>query len=180
LVALGANALVAQRGWARRAGWCVVALAACATVVHAAKTIEYATHPEYTWVNAAVQLTEYIDTHPNGKRELVSVSGDDITLMAHLPTLCDEISFDDLGKKVERYKPGWYASWNGIDPVVLSELHTHESVEQVASFPALDDPYRNVLVLFKLHPLPEGKGRDEDAPGMTAPLLGDKIDVPVE
>jgi hypothetical protein len=180
VVALGANALVAQRGWARRAGWFVVAVAGGATAVHAAKTIEYATHPEYTWVNAAEQLTQYIDTHPNGKRELVSVSGDDITLMTHLPTLCDEISFDDLGEKVERYRPGWYASWNGIDPVILSELHTHESLEQVASFPALDDPYRNVLVLFKLHPLPDGQQRDEDGPGMTAPLPGDKIDVPVE
>jgi len=180
VVALGANALVEQGGWARRAGWCVITLAGCATMVHAAKTIEYATHPEYTWVDAAEKLTRYIDTHPNGKRELVSVSGDDITLMTHLPTLCDEISFDDLGEKLERYQPGWYASWNGIDPVILSELHTHESLEQVASFPALDDPYRNVLVLFKLHPLPEGKERDEDGPGMTAPLPGDKIDVPVE
>jgi hypothetical protein len=180
VVALGANALVEQGGWARRAGWCVITLAGCATMVHAAKTIEYATHPEYTWVDAAEQLTRYIDTHPNGKRELVSVSGDDITLMTHLPTLCDEISFDDLGEKLERYQPGWYASWNGIDPVILSELHTHESLEQVASFPALDDPYRNVLVLFKLHPLPEGKERDEDGPGMMAPLPGDKIDVPVE
>lgn len=180
VVALGANALLAQGGWARRAGWCVITLVGCATVVHAAKTIEYATHPEYTWVNAAEKLTQYIDAHPNGKRELVSVSGDDITLMTHLPTLCDEISFEDLGEKVERYQPGWYASWHGIDPVILSELHTHESVEQVASFPALDDPERNVLVLFKLHPLPGGKERDEDGPGMTAPLPGDKIDVPVE
>jgi hypothetical protein len=180
VVALGANALVAQGGWSRRAGWCVVAVAACATAVHAAKTIEYATHPEYTWVNAAAQLAQYIDAHPNGKRELVSVSGDDITLMTHVPTLCDEISFEDLGEKLERYQPGWYASWNGIDPVILSELHTHESLEQVASFPALDDPERNVLVLFKLHPLPEGKERNEDDPGMTSALPDDKIDVPVE
>lgn len=180
VVALGANALVAQGRWTRRAGWCVVAVAVCASVVHGAKTIEYATHPEYTWVSAAEKLTQYIDTHPNGKRELVSVSGDDITLMTHLPTLCDEISFDDLGEKARRQKPGWYASWNGIDPVILAELHTHESLEQVASFPALDDPDRNVLVLFKLHPLPDGQERDEDGPGMTAPLPGDKIDVPVE
>ncbi len=180
VVALGANALLAQGGWTRRAGWCVVVVAACTSVVNAAKTIEYATHPEYTWVNAAAELTQYIDTHPNGKRELVSVSGDDITLMTHLPTLCDEISFDDLGEKVGREQPGWYASWNGIDPVILAELHTHESLEQVASFPAMDDPDRDVLVLFKLHPLAAGHERDEDGPGMTAPLADDKIDVPVE
>ncbi len=180
IVALGANALVRQEGWTRLAGWCTIGVAACATAVHGAKTLAYATHPEYTWVNAAAQLTQYIDAHPNGKRELVSVSGDDITLMTHLPSLCDEISFEDLGEKLERYQPGWYASWNGIDPVILSELHTHESLEQVASFPALDDPERNVLVLFKLHPLPDGEERDEDDPGMTGPLPDDRIEVPVE
>ena len=180
VVALGANALVEQGGWARKAGWCVIALAGCATAMHAAKTIEYASHPEYTWARSAEKLTQYIDTHPNGNRELVSVSGDDISLMTHLPALCDEISFEDLGEKLGRYQPGWYASWNGIDPVILAELHTHNSLEHVASFHALDDPERNVLELFKLHPLPGGKERDENGPGMTGPLPGDKIDVPVE
>lgn len=33
-------------------------------------------HPGYTFVNAAEALTHYIDAHPNGKRLLVSNSGE--------------------------------------------------------------------------------------------------------
>jgi len=108
------------------------------------------------------------------------LSGDEITLISHLPTLCDELSIEDLGEKVGRYQPGWFASWNGIDPWILSEMHTHYSLEQAASFPAFDDPKRNVLILFKLHPWPGGKVRNSWDPGMNEVLPEDKIEVPVE
>jgi hypothetical protein len=180
VVALGAGALAEQAGWERRLGWIAIVAAATAAGVHGWRTIGYATHPEYTFVNAATQLTQYIDTHPNGKRLMVATSGDEITLITHLPAICDELSTDDLADKVGRYEPGWFASWNGVDPSTLVDLHTRYSLEQVASFNALDDPYRNVLVLFKLHPLPGAKERDESDPGMNDVLPGDRIDVPVE
>jgi hypothetical protein len=60
------------------------------------------------------------------------------------------------------------------------DLHTKYSLEQVAKFSALDDPERDVLVLFKLHPLPAGKVRDEADPGMSDVLPEDRIDVPIE
>ena len=121
-------------------------------------------HPEYTFVTAARQLAAYIDQHPNGNRLLVSISGDEITLLTHVQSLCDDFStrtanFPDLGTKLAVYKPGWWATWNDIDPGTLEDIHTHYSLEQVAEFRAFDDPERNVLVLFKLHPLPDGQAR---------------------
>lgn len=180
VVALGAGKLVEQPGWARRLGWIAIAAAATAAGIHGWRTIGYATHPEYTFVNAASELTQYIDTHPNGKRLIVSTSGDEITLITQLPAICDELSTDDLADKVGRYEPGWFASWNAVDPSTLVDLHTRYSLEQVASFRAFDDPDRNVLVLFKLHPLPGGKVRDESDPGLNDVLPDDRIDVPVE
>ena len=47
-------------------------------------------YPEYTFLNAARNLTRYIDAHPNGNRLLVSISGNDITLITGLPSLCDD------------------------------------------------------------------------------------------
>jgi len=180
VVALGAGALVEQAGRERRLGWIVMAAAAMAVGIHGWRTIGYASHPEYTFVNTATELTRYIDTHPNGKRLMVATSGDEITLMTGLPAICDELSTDDLADKVGRYEPGWFSSWNGVDPSALADLHTRYSLEQVASFSALDDPERNVLVLFKLHPLPGGKLRDESDPSLSDVLPGDRIDVPVE
>ena len=180
LVAKGAAALLTQEGIPRQLGWATLVLAASAVIVNGAWTLSYAAHPEYTFVSAARELTQYIDQHPNGNRLLVSISGDEITLATHLPTLCDDFGTEELPEKLARYQPGWYASWNDLDPGTLGDLHTHFSLEQVASFPAFDDPERNVLVLFKLQPLSKGRVRDQADQSLEIPLPGDRIDVPLQ
>jgi hypothetical protein len=150
-----------------------------AIALNGVSTIEYAAHPQYTFLDAARQLTRYIDQHPNGNRMLVSISGDEITLMTYLPTLCDDFGTEDLPSKLAAYEPGWWATWNDIDPGTLEDLHIHHSLEQVASFHALDDPERNVLVLFKLHPLPGG-AREVEGTNLQEPLPGDRIEIPVQ
>jgi hypothetical protein len=166
-------------------GWAVVALALLATAFNGLQTLNYAAHPRYTFVDAAQQLTQYIDAHPNGKRMLVSISGDQISLVTHLPALCDDFGtpsrqFPDLPAKLAYYQPGWYATWNDLDQGTIEDLHAHYSLEQAASFSAFDDPERNVLVLFKLHPLPGGQTREQGKQNLLLPLPGDKIDIPVE
>jgi hypothetical protein len=190
VVAQGAGALLehssaAREIWPRRMGWAVLALAALATAANGLETLNFAAHPEYTFVDAAQRLTQYIDAHPNGQRLLVSISGDQITLVTHLPALCDDFgtpspAYPDLVTKLARYQPGWWATWNDIDPGTLEDLHVRFSLEQVASFHAFDDSDRNVLVLFKLHPLPGGRVRSTDNMNLQIPLPGDKIDIPVD
>jgi hypothetical protein len=180
LVAEGAAALLRERGPARQLGWVVIALASIAATVNAAWTISYATHPEYTFLAASKALTRYIDQHPNGKRLLVSISGDEIALATHIPALCDDFGTQELPIKMVAYQPGWYATWNGLDPGTLADIHTHFSLEQVASFHAFDDPERNVLVLFKLHPLSNGRAFDQKDQNLQIPLPGDKLDIPIE
>jgi hypothetical protein len=77
------------------------------------------------------------------------------------------------------YQPGWYAVWNIVNPGTLEILHTHFSLEQVASFHAFDLPDRNLLVLFKLRPLPAGQVRDPATQNLRVPLPGDEIDIPI-
>jgi hypothetical protein len=170
----------AQQLRARRAGIVILALVLITTAVNGVWTLNYVAHPQYTFVTAAENLTRYIDEHPNGKRLLVSISGDEITLISHLPALCDDFGTMDLPSKMALYQPGWYAGWNELDPGTLEDLHVHFSVEQVAAFPAFDDPDRNVLYLFKLHPVANGIARNPSDPAMRQPLPDDKIDVPVE
>jgi hypothetical protein len=162
-----------------------VVLAAATAAGNAAWTLSYALHPQYAFVTAASELTRYVDRHPNGNRLLVSISGDDITMMTHLPTLCDDFGtptadMPDLVAKLAHYKPGWWATWNDIDPGTLEDLHTQFSLEQVASFHALDNSDRNVLVLFMLHPLPGGETRAYGEENLQVPLPGDKILIPIQ
>ena len=48
------------------------------------------------------------------------------------------------------------------------------------SFKAFDDPERNVLVLFKLRPLPDGQARLINGDNLQKQLPGDKIFIPLE
>jgi hypothetical protein len=185
IVAQGVEALLSQPGWPQRFGWAMVGLVVATISINAVQTLEFAVHPEYTFVNAAQELTRYIDEHPNGKRMLVSISGDQITLVSHLSTLCDDFGtpsskYPDLGSKLVAYQPGWYATWNDLDPGTLEDLHNGFSLEQVASFRAFDDPDRNRLVLFKLHPLRGGRRRDPSVQNLQVPLPSDKIKILVE
>jgi hypothetical protein len=174
-----------RRRLRRWLGWAMLGLAGLAVGMNGAATVDYATHPEYTFVNAAARMTRYIDEHPNGKRLLVSVSGDEITLVTHLPTLNDLFvtpspGIPDLAGKLGYYQPGWYATWNVLDPGMLEDIHSHYSVEQVASFRAFDDPTRNVLVLFKLHPWPNGQVYDPADENLRIRFPEDKFDIPLQ
>jgi 4-amino-4-deoxy-L-arabinose transferase-like glycosyltransferase len=180
-VALGSAAMLGENSvWARRIGSAYLAVLVLAASFNGLQTLNYAAHPEYTYIDAARRLTQYIDAHPNGNRLLLTVSSDQITLFTHLPTLCDELSMQDLAAKAARYQPGWYAAWNELEPGRLADLHQHFSLEQVASFRALDDPDRNLLVLFKLHPLPNGQERSPGDQNLQVPLPDDKIDIDID
>jgi hypothetical protein len=180
IVARGAGSLLTQTNALRQLGWAVAALALIAAILNAMWTLSYALHPEYTFVQAARGLVRYIDQHPNGKRLLVATSGDEVTLIAHVPSLCDDFGTMPLHDKIGIYKPGWFASWNDLDPGTLADLHTHYSLEQVATFRAMDDPERTRLVLFKLHPLPNGLVRDQVDQNLQVQLPEDRFDIPIE
>jgi hypothetical protein len=188
VVAQGAEALLnpvdparqVKINHARRLGFVLIALTVLAVGINGASILSYAAHPEYTFVNAAQRLVNYMDAHPNGKRLVVSISGDDLTMITHVPSICDDFGTQELVAKLNAYQPGWFATWNDLDPGTLEDLHNHYSLEQVATFRAFDDPERNKLVLFKLHLLAPGQSRDPSTQNLQVPLPGDKIDIPVE
>ncbi len=170
---------------ARLLGLAALALSAVTVGINGAWTLNYAAHPEYSFVDAAQRLTRYIDQHSNGNRLLLCVSGDQITLVTHLPTINDLFvspspAIPDLAAKVGYYQPGWYAAWNTLDPGMLEDIHSHFSVEQVASFRAFDDPHRNLLVLFKLHPWPGGQVYDPADENLRIRFPEDKFAIPLQ
>lgn len=143
-------------------------------------TIHFVRTPSYTFAHATEALTRYIDENPNGRRLLLTISDDEITLMTHLPGICDDFGTLELPQRMRIEQPGWYAAWNDLDPGTLEDLHTRYALEQVAEFPAFDDPERNKLVLFKLHPLPNGEVRDYGDGDLQRPMPEDKIAIPIE
>ncbi len=123
----------------------------------ARQTLAFVQHPEYTLVDAARQIASYIrEDHRRdpGHSELVlSISGSDLSLITGLHSICDDFGTLELVDRVSRYRPGWYLAWNQIEDDKMEALAAAYAVRRVAVFPAMDDPDRNLLVLYKLLPL---------------------------
>ncbi len=164
MVALGFEALLRRRGVLPIATAAVASVAlAYSIMLNTRETVWFAFHPQYTFVEAARNLTRYIDDHPSRNRMLLSISGSNISLITGLPAICDDFGTLDLPARIRRYQPGWYAAWNELDPGTLEDLHTQFNLEQVANFPAYDDEDRNNLILYRLVPrqseMPKAKPR---------------------
>ncbi len=120
------------------------------------QTLHYVRRPEYTLVRAAAGISAFIAhdriADPAHNPLLLSVSGSEISLITGLPSICDEFGTLGLEDRVDRYKPGWFATWNEIKDEDMDALDPQYHVERVATFPAMDDPDRNQLILYKLYP----------------------------
>ncbi len=121
-------------------------------VAPARQTLSFVRHPEYTLVQAAAQVARIVQADTTHRSLLLSISGSDISLMTGLPSICDDFGTLDLPDRVKLYRPGWYAAWNELDDDKMDSLTPLYRIERVAAFPAMDDPARNLLILYRLDP----------------------------
>ncbi len=132
-------------------------LALLATVATGIRTtLHFVLAPEYTFVDAAEQVHQVITAdhilNPDHNQLLLSISGSNISLITGLPSICDDFGTMDLAVRVKTYKPGWFATWNQVDDDKMDALAPFYTLQRVAAFPAMDDPERNLLILYRLEP----------------------------
>ncbi|GAC1420104.1 MAG: hypothetical protein NVSMB62_13740 [Acidobacteriaceae bacterium] len=131
----------------------VIASVGVRAAVH---TTRFLLHPEYTWLSAAGQIRDVIEGeakkgHP---RLLLSISGSELTLMTGVPSICDDFGTMNLVDRVAKYRPGWFATWNNMEDDKMEALAPLYQVRRVKAISAFDDPDRNLLILYRLDPLP--------------------------
>jgi hypothetical protein len=177
LVALGLDCFREARGRAAAAvaGTFAAAVTLAIVVPDAIQTLGYVLHPEYTFRAAAEAVRDIVladKTHPD---LVLSISGSDLTLMTGLPSIDDDFGTMELAERVKTYRPGWYAAWNELDDDKMDALTPLYRIERVAAFPAMDDPDRNLLILYRLDPtdVPSpGKRRKPHTPKPLVTKLG--------
>ena len=133
------------------AGLAVAALAAIA-VSDALKTLHYVRNPEYTFARAASEIHDIVVADHNHNPLVLSISGSNLSLMTGLPSICDDFGTMDLSVRVRAYQPGWYVTWNQVDDDKMDALAPLYHLQRIAAFPAMDDPERNLLILYRLDP----------------------------
>ncbi|MDQ2924482.1 MAG: hypothetical protein M3R43_02845 [Acidobacteriota bacterium] len=173
LVALGLDCFREARG--RTASVVAGTIAAVVTlaiaVPDAIQTLDYVLHPEYTFRGAAEAVAAIVradKTHPD---LVLSISGSDLTLMTGLPSIDDDFGTMELADRVKAYRPGWYAAWNELDDDKMDALTQLYNVERVAAFPTMDDPDRNLLILYRLDPTDTGSSRGHKKRRTPKPLV---------
>jgi hypothetical protein len=133
------------------AGLAIAALAAV-VVSGARQTLHYVRTPEYTFASAASEIHDIVSTDPTHSPLVLSISGSNLSLMTGLPSICDDFGTMDLAVRVRAYQPGWYVAWNQVDDDKMDALAPLYHLRRVAAFPAMDDPERNLLILYRLDP----------------------------
>ena len=157
----GPDGHMSAEGWrGGMAGIVGIAIAAGGVAYGAGRsayhTVDYVLHPEYTWLSAAKQVAAIVDRegkagHP---RLVLSISGSEMALMTGVPAICDDFGTMNLVDRVAKYRPGWFATWNDVEDDKMEALAPYYRLERVTAIPAFDDPDRNLLILYRLDPLP--------------------------
>jgi hypothetical protein len=130
----------------------IVGVLAVLTLTDARQTLHYVRTPDYTFTSAAAQIHQIISADPAHNPLILSISGSQLSLMTGLPSICDDFGTMDLPVRVQAYHPGWYVAWNQVEDDKMDALSPTYHLKRIAAFPALDDPERNLLILYRLDP----------------------------
>lgn len=124
----------------------------------ASQTLAIAFRPQYTFLDAARCIRDYIEDDrrkdPSHSPLVLSISGSDLSLMTGLHSICDDFGTLELSDRVKQYRPGWYVAWNQVDDDKMDAMTPLFRVTRVAAFPAMDDPDRNLMILYRLDSAP--------------------------
>jgi hypothetical protein len=157
------------------AGGCAVVALTALAVSDARQTLRYVRSPEYTFANAADRIHQIVASDRMHSPLVLSISGSDLSLMTGLPSICDDFGTMDLAVRVREYHPGWYVAWNQVDDDKMDALSPLYHLQRVAAFPAMDDPERNLLILYRLDPPtapPQHKHRTRPIPRLLETSFG--------
>jgi len=130
----------------------IAAVFATLTITDARQTLHYVRTPDYTFTSAADQIRQIVSADPTHNPLILSISGSNLSLMTGLPSICDDFGTMDLPVRIQAYHPGWYVTWNQVDDDKMDALTPTYHLQRVAAFPAMDDPERNLLILYRLDP----------------------------
>jgi hypothetical protein len=132
----------------------VAAVVLAIAIPDALLQLDFIHHPTYQFEAAAQAIKRIVLADPTHSHLVLSISGSDLTLMTGLPSIDDDFGTLDLDQRVAQYHPGWYAAWNELDDDKADAITPLYRPVRVAAFPALDDPDRNLLILYRLDPKP--------------------------
>jgi 4-amino-4-deoxy-L-arabinose transferase-like glycosyltransferase len=130
----------------------LAAVLAVAVLADSSQIIRFLAHPQYQYDDAAHAIAGIIQADPHAHPLLLGSSADQLSLMAHIRSLNDGYSLEDLGEKAAHYQPGWYIGWNDLDQDILDSLAAYR-LEKIATYRVFDHDERDLLTLYRMVPV---------------------------
>jgi hypothetical protein len=130
----------------------IAAVSLAIAIPDALLQLDFVRNPTYQFEAAAQAIKRIVDSDPTHPHLILSISGSDLTLMTGLPSIDDDFGTLDLDQRVAKYHPGWYIAWNELDDDKADAITPLYRPVRVAAFPTLDDPDRNLLIVYRLDP----------------------------
>jgi 4-amino-4-deoxy-L-arabinose transferase-like glycosyltransferase len=153
VVVSGCNQLVRSNSLGQRRQRLVSVVIVLMVGLQLSALIHFYRKQTYTFVSAAKALTLEVRRHRDASDLLLGESADQISLLAGLPAISDDFGTDSLQDEIARLHPGWFVSWNSVEPTVLAAIHQQYHLQKVCSYPVMDDRRHSPLILYKLVPL---------------------------
>ena len=119
----------------------------------ATRTVQYVSHPQYTYLAASKGIAGTIAAEPGAHRMIVGNQGDTLSLWTGVPAICAEYTADEPAVVLQRYAPGWYVEiLGGKATAMRQQIDSTCRVEERAHYEVFDDPDRHTLALYRLLP----------------------------
>ena len=150
LILLLARGTMHLAQWNRLSMYAAVPLFAIVLLGELRHTMYYIRHPEYTFQTAAEHIEQVVESDPAHSHTVLSISGSNLSLMTGLPSICDDFGTMQLEDRIAAYRPGWFVTWNYVEDDKMQALGKFYRLTRVAEFPAMDDPDRNVMIVYRL------------------------------
>ena len=128
------------------AALCALAVIA---IINTTNIWSYVAAPTYQFHNAAMDIKRIVAVHPESKPLMLGASAAEVSLATGIPSVNDVFGEQELGARVERYRPGWFLVWNKIGAENKDALLPY-ALEWFASYPMFDDGDRDELILYRI------------------------------
>ncbi len=166
--------------WNRLSLYAAVPLFAIVLLGELRHTIHYVRRPEYTFQAAAEHIEQVVESDPAHSHTVLSISGSNLSLMTGLPSICDDFGTMQLEDRIAAYKPGWFVTWNYVEDDKMQALSRFYRLTRVAQFPAMDDPDRNVMIVYRLDAKDGIKPKRQRSGARALPTAYEQVSEPIQ
>ena len=107
-----------------------------------------------TFVDMARDVGEQIQQQTSHSQILMGPIADSVSLVSDIKSVNDQIGYQDLDYRIEKFDPGYYISLGAIEPEIADSLNKYYSLELLKTYNVYDNYHQDRPVFFyQLEPI---------------------------